>query len=331
MKGFGGFAVTLVDLARVYAAYVLCRRSRLDYPPFRFWIEPTDACNLRCVMCPREHDRTGGRFMDMELFRSLLRMISPFVRDAALHHRGEPLLHPEICGMLREASAVCYTKLHTNGMLLDKNTAEALVASGLDSLTFSFDGISPEFYESVRRGGDYATVMKNIETFLDVRRSMSSRKPYVHVEVIRMEDHPLFDMEKVKSFRRTLRRMGVDGFELHRLHNWGGLLESSSYDRRPPVGGGRCLFPWFSMVVLADGTVTACPQDYAPAYPVGDIGKQGIMEIWNGERMIALREALLSGRLDGFPCEHCDMLLRPSLLGVPVTSFAGVANIFRFG
>ncbi|NQT84430.1 radical SAM protein, partial [bacterium] len=43
----------LTSLGRVYRSFALRKEERCCHPPIRLWIELTNACNLKCIMCPQ--------------------------------------------------------------------------------------------------------------------------------------------------------------------------------------------------------------------------------------------------------------------------------------
>ena len=84
------------QIMRVYLRrYIYNTRYRrklqdLDFPP-EVWIENTNCCNARCVMCPRDkHTRPLG-FMKFELFAKLVDEIAAFPQPVQrLHlHNGK--------------------------------------------------------------------------------------------------------------------------------------------------------------------------------------------------------------------------------------------------
>ena len=76
------------------------------------------------------------------------------------------------------------------------------------------------------------------------------------------------------------------------------------------------------MVILWDGKVVACPQDGSGRQVVGDVTKQSLLEIWNGEPLCNLRRRLGSGdAVRSEPCQSCDRWRRRHLLGVPLEGF----------
>jgi radical SAM protein with 4Fe4S-binding SPASM domain len=59
-----------------------------------------------------------------------------------------------------------------------------------------------------------------------------------------------------------------------------------------------CFFPWDSMVVLWDGRIVPCCNDYNGGYILGDVGKKSLEEIWNDQPMIELRKQQLLNRFE---------------------------------
>ena len=72
-------------------------RTRLSNLPTYFWIEPTNHCNLRCIMCPNgagKIEREKG-YMDYALYAGIIDDIKDFASAVTLAVGGESLLHPK--------------------------------------------------------------------------------------------------------------------------------------------------------------------------------------------------------------------------------------------
>lgn len=138
----------------------------------KIYIEPTNRCNLQCVTCIRNSwdeplgemsTETYGRIVDG--LRSL-----PTPPDILFGGLGEPLSHPDIVEMVRQAKAVgSSVELITNGMLLDEPMSLELVKAGLDTLWVSLDGATPESYKDVRLGAALPQVLANLADFRHAR------------------------------------------------------------------------------------------------------------------------------------------------------------------
>ena len=71
-------------------------------------------------------------------------------------------------------------------------------------------------------------------------------------------------------------------------------------------GKNPCEFLWGEMYVWYDGKCNPCDVDYKSELEVGNINKNNIKEIWNGELYKNLRSSHLSGkRSECFPCDRC--------------------------
>lgn len=72
----------------------------------------------------------------------------------------------------------------TNASLLDDETIETLLESGLDALKMSFCGLNRKEYESVHKGLSHDQVKGNIDRLLQKRKESGRRRPVVIVRYI---------------------------------------------------------------------------------------------------------------------------------------------------
>jgi len=298
------------------------RRRRVRGKPFRLWIETASACNLRCVMCPNKElaaDKKG--LMSLDLFKKIIDECRSFVSDVYLHHRGEPLLNPALFAMIAYArQAGLKTRFHTNGALLDEDKAIRLLEAGPDLVSFSFDGFTSESYEKIRVGAVFEKTLANIIRFAKLRGERKLKKPYIVIEKIRFND-PLSptDQTRAAETARQLLEAGVDEIIEKEEYTW---AEASGPEQNKPRPGAVCTFPWYAMVICADGTVTPCPQDFFAAIKLGNVAEVSLSEIWNGPAYQALRSNLASD-LTALPlCRKCDRLCRKTVGGLPLQYMA---------
>jgi len=138
----------------------------------KIYIEPTNRCNLDCVTCIRHNWDEPLGAMRPETFSRILEGLRSFdpPPDIFFGGLGEPLSHPDILDMVREAKALgSSVELITNGTLLGKSVSEELVAAGLDRLWVSLDGATPESYADVRLGAALPEVLRNLQEFRRAR------------------------------------------------------------------------------------------------------------------------------------------------------------------
>lgn len=305
-------------LAKILSSY--CRKlTVLTSLPIRLWVEPTDLCNLKCTMCLNK-DVTAeqkGR-MDFSLFQKIINEAKDFVYDIYLHHRGEPLLQPQLIDMIKYAkSAGIKVKMHSNATLLNPAQAAALIDSGLDLISFSVDGFSAEPYERIRVNADFAMTINNIKDFLHIRQKKKSAKPYTIVEEIEFpEFKELYNGSDRIRFTAEFKQLGLDEIIFKELYNWGGDLKVPGEESFPRTYS-RCTFLWYAMVILWNGTVTPCPQDYYVRLPMGNVREKSLREIWNERPYIELRDRIINDVENLNPCVKCDRLFRKQVAGLP--------------
>jgi radical SAM protein with 4Fe4S-binding SPASM domain len=303
-------------LGRVFRSY---RRKEtcLPYLPVRLWIEATSVCNLRCVMCPnKDLKREEKGFMDIGLFRKIIDEARDFVFDVNLIHRGEGLLHPEFGRLVRYAhEAGVSTKFHTNATLLDETRSRELIAAGLDQISFSFDGYDRKTYESIRVNADFEKTLANVIRFLEVKRELRSPKPRAILELINFPDaYKDAGRRERRAFLRRFRGLPLDRVEVKEMHNWAGEIQGGERSEKFVP----CTFLWQALVIFWDGSALPCTQDFHGYYALGNVRHVSVAEVWNGDRLVRLREKMLRRDIaDLETCSRCDRVWRGQILGVP--------------
>jgi len=296
--------------------------------PYGLLIEPTSACNLRCPLCPTGRGTLGRRpgMMDMSLYSAILDESRHWVSRINLSNYGEPLLHPNIVEMIEMAKKCgIYVTLASNlHPLHTDELADRLVASGMDYIYISFDGVDQETYVDYRRGGRFDTLVSAVRRLVDAKRKAGSRTPFIELQYIVMRHNE----GRLDEFRRLAGELGVDGIALKPLSfnnaDWDDEAVLEEFRRRYPIeqayhlyqvdeGAIRwkaektkrvCLALWYTLTVFSDGTVVPCCLDPRGELALGN-AREGLLKAWYSERACSLRFALKSG--DGRPpvCSRC--------------------------
>ena len=299
------------NLATFFFHY-LKRSLKLPYPPFFFWIEPTNACNLKCVSCPHsltEKMPTKKGFMSMELCRKLIDEIRSFKpRGITFHLGGESMLHPNLFKMIQLAkNSNITTMMSTNATLLTEAKAEALIDSGLDALRIDFCH-DKNYFENFRKGADWNLVLENIRRLLKFKKKKDSRSPTVHIVNIMMDNSVSFS--KLKDLFQDLDVIGITAFK---THTWAGEFADIMVDNSLLRVSKKSYFPcshlWSSLAIKWDGKVVPCCRDLKGDYIVGDAVRSSLLEIWNGDRLMNLRYRLKTKDLARTPlCRNCSKI-----------------------
>jgi hypothetical protein len=310
----------ITRLTRITWNYWFKKRTIVGYPPYRVWIEPTNKCNLACVMCPnRDLPESGLGFMDFDFYKSLIDQLIGKVHDVNLHHRGEPTLHPRIADMIRYANEHgVKVKLHTNATALTPDLSRALIESGLRLISFSFDGYEAEAYEKIRVRAKFDRTLKNIHRFLELKKSLRADKLRTVMEIMELADVPV-DPAVKQRFISDLKNRGLNRLIVKKPHNWAGSVGLETCET---ADFSPCTFPWHALVVLWDGRVGSCPHDFFAEVIYGDSRIEPVLSHFNSPRIQKLRSQMLRGNPEALesPCRTCDSVRRKRIAGIPMAS-----------
>ncbi len=273
--------------------------------------ETVNFCNAKCIMCPTSKGTKPKGFMDFGLYKKIIDECArnkEYVKALYPFQNGEPLIHPEFSKYIEYAKKQnnqWEVALYTNASLLDKNKTLKILESGLDTLVVSFDGFRKETYESIRIGLNFDQVKKNVIDFINLKKSMNKNNPEVHLVIIAMDK----TRGEVKDFEREWKNL-ADRVEVSHFSNWGGQVDELDSQDILKENYAPCLRLWEHLVILRDGTVSLCCNDFDGRFPLGDLTYQTIKEIWQGEIINDYRKAHLNSDFSSLPiCKKCSYRL----------------------
>jgi len=298
------------------------RKVNLDNMPTYFWLEPTNHCNLRCVMCPNGAGKITIKkgYMDFELYTRIIDDIRPYASSVTLAVNGEALLHPRFFEMARYAAANgIKVLLNTSATLLDKDAARPLLESGIASVSFAFDGFTKSMYEKARVGANYEKTLENILYYLRLKKEKGKKLPYNVLSILMLGLEECAEDERT-GFLRQFEGL-IDEIRLRDVSTWGSTFKDSKefFFRKNLRNYLPCARLWSTGVIGWNGDAVPCIYNANHEYVVGNLKEKSFKEIWNGEKMQRLRRAMVDGGyLDLSPlCEHCIVLGTPPVFGVP--------------
>jgi radical SAM protein with 4Fe4S-binding SPASM domain len=251
--------------------------------------------------------KTG--YMSRSLFERCVNQLSEMGLDIlCLHFGGESLLHPEFEYFLKyaikkrdhgEIRSVNWTE---NGMLFDQRKADLVVNLKVDLINFSLDGIG-QVNDNIRLGSKYSIIEKNIKYLLKKRGN--AKRPTVKLLVVDCEKT---EKQKLEIYREWIHL--VDGIDLIPSilpdNTWENKnIISKTLKLAPPPK--FCRFPFETIAISWDGKVTGCCLDYVFKMDLGDVTKESIKQIWEGQKFQTLRKSVLSNFFpNDSPCKGCE-------------------------
>jgi MoaA/NifB/PqqE/SkfB family radical SAM enzyme len=141
---------SLEDSPPDVAAFRRAVRERQPYKPLYVKIKLIFGCNLKCQMCNHWRDQREAP-LPIERFHTILEELALFGCRKVHFSGGEPLLRPQTVDLVAHAVALgMRASLTTNGTLLEKEQAKALVAAGLREVNISLDAPQRKTHDLVR-------------------------------------------------------------------------------------------------------------------------------------------------------------------------------------
>ena len=300
---------TLKNLILEYISYSLKLEKALNKPVIQL-LETTNACMMQCIMCARSSMSRKIKHMEMDLFKKIIDQ-AEWNNEIWLHFLGDPLLHPEIDGMINYTSRKgIKTRISTNPKLLSEEVCERLLASSLGTIQISLDAIDDRTYKYFRGGNaDYNEAVTNIHRLVNLKNERKSK-----LEIIEAMTYMKKNKKDAKAFKRIWAIEGIDEVFLNPLLvknvSIGRIAEqgdedtySKAFKQRPAP---RCITPWTSVQVTAAGKVVPCCFDYDETYVLGDLKEDSLQKIWNNSRSRLLRRQVKHKALHQNPlCRTC--------------------------
>jgi len=277
--------------------------------PETIYIETTNYCNARCYMCPHEKMARGRGTMSWEVFARIVEECRQFEGvglNFILHKDGEPLMDSLLFKRIAHLKSVLPgSRIHfnTNAMLLTEEKVLQILDSGLDSITFSVDGASPETYEKIRRGLNFETVNRNIRMFFRKKEERGSKiSATMQMIVTKENEHEIpryreqWGDKADRIFFKSMHSFLVQGTSLH---------GSGLSDRQLQ----RCMMPFRTMLFYWNGDVALCCWDYDNLVGLGNINQCSLLELYNGETFNRVRVAMAAMSCTGIePCRRCSQI-----------------------
>lgn len=271
-------------------------------------IDTISYCNLKCSMCMHKTMTRAKGIMKWELFQRIIDEIAQENKNVRvwMSFFGEALIltkaNPSIFDMISYAKAKGLTDvvLNSNGNLLNNETAEKLIQSGIDAIYVGVDAWNKETYGKLRVGGDYKSVFNNVINLINIKGKSKLDKPSVFVQFVEME----INKYEKEAFVKFWNMQGVK-VKIRPKVSWGGGIDSpnliySNRERYP------CHWAMQTMSISHAGEVVLCAVDLDAKFITGDVNRQSLKEIWNG-KLKELRRLHILGRFEELPvfCRDC--------------------------
>ena len=270
--------------------------------PWSVHVELTEGCNRFCAFCGIRSIRTKAgenlNYLSLETAGKIaagLAELAPTARlEFAMH--GEPTLNPNHERILlgfRKMLPKAQIQLTTNGKLLLRDMvggARRLFAAGVNLLVV--DTYDTE-REALRRGAEMwpAAGIRVFDFFedADCPSPWGNHRGKVQRTVVLMDDLAIRSGEKRQK----------------RITNQAGNGKQAPIPPEPLKA--ICTMPFREMSVVWNGNVCICCNDWSQKFIAGNVHENTMKQIWEGEKLSAVRRILFARNRNFQPCAKCDV------------------------
>jgi len=290
--------------------------------PISLFIDPSSLCNFHCKFCPTGDPqliKASGRtqqYLPIELYKKILGDIAEFPRKIKvlrLYKDGEPMLHKqfvELVQLARDSGRFERIETTTNGSRLSPETNARLIDAGIDRIVISIEGVTDETYRSFAgTATEFQSIVKNVADLYRRRNSC-----LIHVKTVKEN---LKEGEE-KVFLDTFSAISDRIFIEHTVPSWPvfeiSYVPVAEFLRRGAYGQAVaekkvCAYPFYSMAINSDGTVSPCCVDWDRALVLGDLNQESLADIWQGKTLRDFRCLHLEGHRKEHPiCGKCGQI-----------------------
>lgn len=328
------------DKADLFAKIEKLRNKK----PVIYNIETTNACNMKCRMCPRTTMMTRPVVtMDMDTFRKIAEQIEPFskgkwqewesfVKDKystprndlgenhfflyiipkvlVLHGYGDPLLDkymPERIRLLTEKNIPSYFSCNPANIEI-KRTLK-MFENGLGYIKYSIDSVDDLCHKKIR--GEASNFTESYKKIIELL-SLKEKYGYKTTVVITMLNlNRPNQREDFKRLKDAFKDQDVYLYLKSQDQKW---YENKDFPTQSLHWTEFCQFPWSSMTIKSNGEAVECVEDFNNEIIMGNAKKESLYEIWNGKKYSKFRQDHFD-LTAGIKCTgKCDMKLIGNLI-----------------
>jgi radical SAM protein with 4Fe4S-binding SPASM domain len=270
-------------------------------------LEAHTVCNQACYFCPVSVDPRASHFMSSELYASILDQLAAFrstIESVFMINYNEPTADARFVEQVRAIKAAGLPpSTLTNGTGLTPDRVDAIVAmGGLRYLSVNLSTLDRERYRRDRGKDQLPLVLRNLEYAQDKELA-----PEMDIVVLGQGDEVHQDDARQIAARFAGTRFRVKSFEV--MDRAGYLELGLKQQIHGKLAGCENIGsrPLQHLHITPHGKCVLCCEDYDERYEVGDLTRQSVREVLEGETMARLRRWAygVEEAPEDFLCRRC--------------------------
>jgi len=307
--------------------------------PVVYNIETTNACNMRCEMCPRTTMMTRPiETMQTDVFEKVISQLRPwsakewetwqtFVEEKyhidrndmsenhfflhvipkviVLHGYGDPLLDkniPDYVELMTKQGLMSYFSCNPANINMER-TIETF-ENGLNYVKYSIESVDDLRHKEVRGlQSNFTDSYKKIVQLLDLK---AKRNLDTIIVITMINLNKSWQQEEFERLKDAFKGMDVYVYLKSQDQQW---YEDNKNQTQSIHWLEFCQFPWSSMTIKSNGESVECVEDFNNEIILGNSQTESLYDIWNGEKYKKFRLDHFN-LTPGIKCsEQCDMQL----------------------
>lgn len=307
--------------------------------PVIYNIETTNACNMKCEMCPRTTMMTREiETLDINSFDNIINQIRPYTEKEwnswqsfaednyqiarndmsenhfflhiitkvlVLHGYGDPLLDKQLAERIRKLSEKGFaTYFSCNPANIDIKKNLEMFENGLDYIKYSIESVDDFLHKKIRgNASNFSASYQKIIRLLEEKAKHNYKTTIVITMLDLKRQDQQHDFQKLK---RAFEDFDVYIYLKSQDQQW---YQDKNEGTNSIHWQEFCQFPWSSMTIKSNGEAAMCVEDFNNEIILGDVRKESLLNIWNGEKYARLRRDHFELN-SGIKCtQQCDMKL----------------------
>ncbi|MBF0328465.1 MAG: radical SAM protein [Nitrospirae bacterium] len=262
--------------------------------------ELIDNCNLRCIHCARQVQKSNRGRLGIEIFKKTIDEGERFFLPSIKIGFGEPFLERQIFDMIDYASnhGVMDIIVTTNGTLFGEEEIDKLLNSKITFLRISIDAASEEGYAKVR-GGDLSAIEGMVKRLLTKRAERKQQLPLIRLSFVVTQENKHETELFIDKWANIVDFIDFQNYIEPPMP----MLENHT-DIEPVCSNFFCSYPWQMMAIMGDGDIRACCSWYGERLILGNLKSGTIKEAWESKSMNILRGQIRANTYTGY-CAIC--------------------------
>ena len=311
--------------------------------PIIYNIETTNACNMKCQMCPRTTMMTRKiETLDTSTFDKIIEEMRPFTdkewanwqhfvenkygidrndmsenhfflhvipKVIVLHGYGDPLLDKNMPKRVKKLSDMGFTSYFScNPANIDIEKNLEIFRNGLGYIKYSIESVDDFLHKEIRgRASNFSESYQKIVRLLEEKEKYDLKTTIV---ITMLDLNRPSQLEEYKKLEKAFENRDVYIYLKSQDQQW----YQDKYEGTSSIHWIEfCQFPWSSMTIKSNGETVMCVEDFNNEIILGDAKKESLYDIWNGSKYEKFRKDHFN-LTQGIKCmEQCDMKLIGSL------------------